>query len=325
MSVPLIYAHFNDGYTFRNSIAIIKQICPQANLTFTKTNISIVKTNKTDDILVMMDIKTSELIQYEMNTYDDHDKPIDEFNIGVDMGELLRIAKNIGKKDGMIMYCNAGDNNLYIKVISNNTRGGSGSSFMMATFFLERESFSMLQYSRDESNPNAKPAASEFAKMCTGMATIKCSYVVARGYAKGISFTAMLPGKVPGQHTQWGICSSTEPLTDGIKLTNKVDENELLSGFIFTRPDKDEGSKSQLLFNREGEHTENTSSRLKIEKNSETDKIQIRLPIIKALSKLNNLSTSPVKLYMDKKMPLKILSKIGSYGELIIFAKNAVC
>lgn len=333
MSDILVLAHFNDGYTFRNTIAIIKQICPSANLSFTKTGISIIKSNKSEDILVMMEIKTSELAQYEMNVFDDNDNPVEQFDVGIDMGELLKITKNIGKKDGMIMYCKSGDNKLYINIVGNNTRISSGQSFyFMTTFFMERESFSKIEHSRDESNPNAKPSAAEFAKMCTGMTTIKCSYVIATGYPKGITFTGMLPGKIAVQHTKWGICSTSsdgDSNSGGSGGGPKIDQNQVLSNFIFDTgtPSVESTSdvKSQLIIKPFGDIPIKTDvPKLKIEKNDDSNRIQIRLGVIKALSKLNNLSISPIKLYMDKKMPLKIVSKIGSYGQLTVLAKNAV-
>lgn len=49
-------------------------------------------------------------------------------------------------------------------------------------------------------------------------------------------------------------------------------------------------------------------------------RIEVKLSTIKALSKLNNLSTNgTIKMYMEAELPLKIVSNIGTYGRLIIY------
>jgi len=53
------------------------------------------------------------------------------------------------------------------------------------------------------------------------------------------------------------------------------------------------------------------------------DEINIRTNTIKAMTKLGNLShNDSIKIYMEKELPMKIITNIGSYGKLTIYIRN---
>ncbi len=230
-----------------------------------------------------------------------YNSPEPEVIVGVTIANLRRNTKPIGKKDSLRIYMLPGDPLLYIQPISINVKTFTRNN----TNFIKPQMIPLCrltpgEYERSEDDPNCTIPVVDFCRMCTAMNSISCSHVIIRGYPRGIVFEGMMEGNIAGRIDKFGIVENRALSTDS--------SSSFLDGFNLDHVKIPKGEGPRLV----------------IESNEPEDKIKVRIATIKALSKLNNLSTQGgiIKIYMEPEAPLKLICNIGSYGRLAIYLRD---
>lgn len=305
---PIIYVEFSDGYSIRNLIEYLKSTNVHGNFVFTEDGISYSQPDADNTILNEISIPRCNLPMYIYNSTEPY------LAIGVTISNLRKITKSIGKKDTVQMYILPNNPMLCIRIISVNTKALNRGNMN----YLKPQSLDLVfydlkdAYSRSDDNPNCSIPIMDFCRMCAAMYSIQCSYVTVRGFPRGAIFEGMIEGGITGRIDKFGIC---EPLKD------KSPSQDPISSPDFS-------SLSSLLDNISLDKIKlpstNKIPKLVVQSSEEEVRIRISMSTIKALSKINNLSTSSgiVKLYMEPDRPLKLVCNIGMYGKLTIYLRD---
>jgi hypothetical protein len=296
----VIFAEFSDGYTLRNMIEYLKSTNVHGNFYFTREKILYSRADANNTVLNDISILGCNLTYYIYNSNEPH------IPVGVTISNLRKITKSIGKKDSVRLFMRYGDPHLYIQILSVNAKALSRSNVnMIKPQAIEQEIYDVDGYARSEENPNCTIPVMDFCRMCAAMNSIQCSYVIIRGRPRGAIFEGIIDSGLMSRRDEFGICKKSVGSTipdlaplmedlsmDKIKVPTKIPK-------IVPLNDVEE---------------------------DEEDDVQIRVKIstIKALSKINNLSTAAgiVKLYLERDLPAKLICNIGTYGKLIIYLRN---
>jgi len=296
---PIVLAHFTEAYTFRSTAELLRNVCTVANFIFSPDKIKVAKSGSDNSALTIWEINTNELTKYEYNAYDDDGQQLKEFSAGFNTSELNNKTKIIGKKDGMFLYITPGSNQFTVQIISGKTRPNANYVPIIEEPVQEYE---IPEYIRKESDPNIRIPATDFAKMCSNMVSTKCTMVKFIGYPNGVKCIGLLSSQQTGRVDHFGTCSYVDTQTKG-------NLDELFQSLSF-----------------DNINVESKPSGIKIVLKSQEDLNSITVktaPLIKAMSRFNNLSVSGVvKLYIQEKKPLKIHINIGTYGGLTIFLRD---
>lgn len=292
-------AEFSDGYSFRNMFEYLRITNIKGNFRFSRDLICYEQADASMTIVNQIEISTCELTCYQFNSQ------TDEIVIGINISDMRNITKTIGKKDSVRIYKQADDPILYIQIITQSTRGSMGHnvSVIRPITDVEITMYEMPEYRVSEKYPNCTIPMTEFTRTCTSMSTFRCSYVTIIGLPKGAIFKTLTEGTISGKYQEFGIC-------DGYTTTPSPQSyGQADIDFAATmRLSLPTGPPPKLVVKSE---------------NKPVAIIKIKMAIIKALSKLNNLSTSgTIKMYMESDNPLKLVCRIGTYGILRIFIRT---
>lgn len=274
-------AQFNEGYHFRNLIEYLKRTNVNGNFIFTQDAIRYSSDGFREILLNMVEIQASELADYEY-----HGKT-EMIVMGVNLVDMRNITKSISKKDGVRLSKKPNDNKLYLEIISNSAKGVTPHANLN---IIQPQKIAYKNY--DVSGltakfPNCIIAAVTFTKMCTSMAGLKPSYVIASGFPKGVKFEAITESSRILRVEQFGT----------------VPENS--------------GRKAQLT-------QDGGSQRIELVDNPEVPKIKVSTDIIQSLGKLNNIShQNTLKIFIENDDTLRICSPVSSsLGTLDIYIRN---
>jgi hypothetical protein len=296
----IIFVEFSDGYSLRNMIEYLKSTNTHGNFYFTPEKILYSRSDANNTVLNDITILGCNLTYYIYNSTEPH------IPVGVTISNLRKITKSIGKKDSVRLFMRQGDPTLYIQILSVNAKALSRSNVNMITPQpIEQEIYDVDGYTRSEETPNCTIPVMDFCRMCAAMNSIQCSYVIIRGRPRGAIFEGIMDGRTIGRRDEFGICKKTagsaipdltplmEDLSmDKIKVPNKIPK-------IVPLNDVEEDDEDEV-------------------------QIRVKISTIKALSKINNLSTAAgiVRLYLERDLPAKLICNIGSYGKLIIYLRD---
>lgn len=205
---------------------------------------------------------------------------------GANMNNIRPITRSIGKKDSARLFMQKGDSRLYIQIISQNAKALSRENVnVIVSQNVEPEGYDLEEYVRSVDRPNCSVPCHDFTKMCGAMNSLKCSYVTARGFENGMTFIGMIEGNIFGRVDRFGECGSS--LTD-LPL-----------------------------------HSISVPTSSSSPSNSQQPIIRISISIVKALSKINNLtSNGNIRMYFEQDRPLKLVCNVGTYGQLNIYLKE---
>ena len=308
--VPILFAEFNDAYSFRNLIEYLKNTNIAGNFVFSPENITYSRSDAGNTILNEIVISKSDLTYYVYNA------PVPEVIIGITISNLRKITKPIGKKDSIRLYMLPNDPLLYIQIVSINTKALSrnNANFVRPQGNIERLLYDVTGYVRGDDNPNCTIPIMDFCRMCTAMNSISCSFVTIRGLSRGAIFEAMTDGSISGRIDKFGIID--EAPSSSSKYPSGSSDLSLIDSFL-----------SNLQIREDKIKVSNVKApKLVIQPPIDTTetRIKVRISTIKALSKINNLSppTGTIKLYMEPDLPLKLICKIGTYGTLTIYLRD---
>lgn len=248
---------------------------------------------KKDSIMYMQgDANSSILNEIIINTSSlkyEFESANESIDVGINIQDIRTLTKNINKRDGMILI--KPPNEDYLDVIHIDSKNQVNQSCGKVRLqYREQAEYELPVYSNDENNPNFSIPASEFCRKCNNISSVKCDTILINCYPKGARFDAFIHGGVVEKYEPFGSC-------------------DIKSGFIDTaRLSGDSGDKFV---------------RLVVKTNDPVPIVKVRTVTVKALSKLNNLSTNgTIRFYMEPNNPIKIISPISSYGILRIYIKN---
>lgn len=280
-------AEFSDGYSFRNMIEYLRVTNAQGNFRFDEDGIKYEQSDATQTILNQI-----EIFKYELTKYEFYSRT-DQVIVGVNISDVRSITKTIGKKDAVRLYKKSNDPMLYIQIIHNSRGADRTNVSVVRPRQVDLDQYDLPEYQRDEKHPNFTLPASDFSRACTAISSVKCDMVLIHGFSGGAQFDAMMEGGIVRRFERLGNCDDCV-LTQG-------------------RPDQSGSSGNN----------ERQSRRLKLIIKNERPTIKVRTSTIKALSKLNNLSSNgTVKFYMEQVNPLKLVCRIGTYGTLRVFIRS---
>lgn len=301
---PLLFAEFSDGYSFRNLIEYLKNTNIAGNFIFTPERITYSRSDANNTILNEIVILKSNLTYYVYNA------PSTEVIIGVTISNLRKITKPIGKKDSIRLYMLQGDPLLYIQIVSINTKALSrnNANFVRPQGGIDHLLYDVGDYTRSDENPNCTIPIMDFCRMCTAMNSISCTFVTIRGLPRGAIFEAMTDGSISGRIDKFGIIDNPPPPPSISSDLSNIDSvvSNLQSATIKMPTVK----TPRLVIQTAADLAETC--------------IKVKIATIKALSKINNLSTPTgiIKLYMEPDRPLKLVCNIGNYGRLVIYLRD---
>src|SRR5579885_374396 len=200
-------AEFYDGYSFRNLIGYLRGTNCKGSFSFSNNLIRYVQDDPSHTLLNQIEIQTYELTHYEFNSKSE------EILMGVNIADVWCIAKTIRKKDVVRLYKKWDDLNLYIQIISNNNRscGWDNVSIIRPINDLVLTVYEMPGYGWDEKQPNFTVPSTDFSRICTALASIKCDFIEIHGFPQGATFKSMTKGDIVGRVETLGNCDLTAP------------------------------------------------------------------------------------------------------------------
>jgi hypothetical protein len=308
----LWYAEFNDGYSLRNLIEYLKSTNISGVLHFCPDKIKYCRADVDQTILNEVVIYASDLPEYIYRAKEP------SIAVGVTISNLRKITKSIGKKDGLCLYMNQGDPRLHILPISANSKSSTGNNVnSILPQQIKDQEYEVTGYLNSEDKPNCTIPISDFCRMCTGMWTISCSYVTIKVYPKGVCFEGLTEGGVITTQSKFGTTTMTNTTKECIStlLSNVEIPDDVLEQQL------DDHMDDQM----EQEHEQQEPTIQIREDIQQQLKVKVKISLIKALSKINNLSSSAgvIKIYMEPDLPLKMICSIGTYGKLTIYLQEA--
>lgn len=285
----IFFIDFHDGYAFRQIMEFLKLTVMSVPMYFSEQGISILQGNGDGSLVVSINIKGHELLTYHFNK-ELANIPVTEENkhpyhlVCFNVSKFRDTIKSTARKEGIRMYQYAGDSIVHIQVYGGNKNGEGGTS-------IETQNHNPIHYElsgfeQSIYQPNCKSPLSEFCNACGQFNKVKSTkYTNFTCYKKGVKVTAWSETGVISMFKKWGECEDTK-------------ENIL----------KVPGGPTI--------HTSDMSN----EKNKNSFNVKIPIEIIKALSKLSNLTNNGIiRVYCEADKIIRFMVSISYYAELVIY------
>jgi len=279
------FATFIDGSSFRNMIEYIRLPSIDGVFRFTKHKVLYEQGDKDNNILNVIELKTYELTDYDFQSQSE------EVIVGVNLSEMRNICRNVGKKDHLDLYKLPGEpKSLYIRIRSQSEKGSESNVYVIPITTTDYTIYTLPTYDREKNDPTCTIYQSDFSKLCKSLAVIKCTHTMVHGFKKGIIFKGILSSGAIGSVKEFGKC--TNETTTNLKSIVPSIPGTILKA---SKP----------------------APRLNIGEIGEIERFRIDISIIKYLQKINALSpTGTIKVYIEKKLPLKMVCNIGTFGKM---------
>lgn len=334
LSHTLFLVHIMDGYSFRNTIGIIKSETDYATMVLSPKSIEISFINTSKCAIHKIILNTPELTMYRYNIRDTEGTILPEYPIAFETNEMFNTTKGIGRRDGIRLYWLAGDNKINVQPIKTSTKdpGRAGALFV---------NILNMEYTRYDvsgsygNEPNVRVQAKDFADLCSQANTLKCSTLEIVGHNSAVTFKGILPNNTMASINRF--VSQTEvPKT--IATPSNMDEiDNIIDHLHITDTPVSNNSEGGTAFGKRGIASStgddpvifgrfNTSSGLSLNVMKSEDLMTVRVPIatVKALSKIHNISPAGtlLRFYFAEGKPTKVESPIGTYGAYTICLRN---
>ena len=302
----LFLVHIMDGYSFRNTIGIVKSETDYATMVLSPKSIEISFINTTKCAIHKIVLNTAELTMYRYNLRDSEGKLLPEYPIAFETNELFNTTKGIGRRDGIRLYWLAGNNKINVQPIKTSTKDpGRAGALFVNILNMEYTRYDVSGSYNPE--PNVRVQAKDFADLCSQASTLKCGILEVVGQNSAVTFKAMLPNNTMASINRF--VSQTEVSEEMDSSNNQDDIDCLLENLRFS------------------ETPSSAPSGLSLNIMSKEDLMTVKVPIgtVKALSKIHNISPSGtlLRFYFSEAKPTKLESPIGTYGLYTICLRNA--
>jgi hypothetical protein len=299
----LFLVHIMDGYSFRNTIGIIKSETENATMVLSPEGIEISFMNTSKCAIHNIKLNKKEFTSYSYNIRDEKGDLVDSYPIAFETNEMFNTTKGIGRRDGIRIYWLPGDNKINIQPIKMTAKDpGRAGALFVKILTIEHLRYDVAGTYPVE--PNVRVQAKDFSDICSQANTLKCAYLEIIGHANGVTFKGILSNQTVAYINSF--VSQTE-------VNNKPNDNR--------------SSQQDLdMILRNIKHEENTLSGLNLNIIKSEDLMTVKIPIstVKALSKIHNISPTGtlLRFFFSEGKPTKIESPIGTYGLYIICLKN---
>jgi hypothetical protein len=285
----IFFIDFHDGYAFRQIMEFLKLTVMTVPIYFSEQGINILQGNGDGSLVVNINIKGHELLTYHFNK-DLVNIPVSEKNehpyhlICFNVSKFRDTIKSTARKEGIRMYQYAGESIVHIQVYGGNKNGEGGTSIETQThnpIHYELSGFTQSIY-----QPNCKSPLSEFCNACGQFNKVKSTkYTNFTCYNKGVKVTAWSETGVISMFKKWGECD------DNADATFKVPGGPTI-------------------------RSSDTSNKIK----AKSHNVKIPIEIIKALSKLSNLTNNGIiRIYCETDNLIRFMVSISYYAELVIY------
>lgn len=285
----VFYIDFHDGYAFRQIMEFLKLTVTSIPMYFSENGISILQGNGDGSLVVNINIKGHELLTYYFNKDLANIQPnpdnADAFHlVCFNVSKFRDTIKSTARKEGIRIFQYAGDSIVHIQVYGGNKNGEGGTSIETQTYTPIH--YEMSGFEQSVNLPNCKSPLSEFCNSCGQFGKVKSTkYTNFICYDKGVKVTACSETGVISMFKKWGDCPTDMKMP------------------------KHHSNKPQL-----GQ----VSSRKK-----EVYNVRIPIEIIKALSKLSNLTNNGImRTYCETNNIIRFMVSISYYAELTIYYKS---
>lgn len=293
-----------DGYSFRNTIQIIKSETDYATMVLSPSTIEISFINTSKCAIHKIVLYTAELTMYRYNIRDDNGNLVSECPIAFETSEFFNTTKGIGRRDAIRLYWLKGDNKIHVQPIKSSTKDPGKASAL----FVNIRNMEHIRYdvgTAYELEPNVRVQAKDFADLCTQANTLRCNSLEIIGQSSGVIFKGLLPTNDMASINRFVSHTDIPKQSSSIKNIDEIDH---------------------IIHNLQSTETSMGSS-LSLNVVKSEDLMTIRIPIstVKALSKIHNISPpgTLLRFYFAEKRPSKMESPIGTYGLYTICLRNA--
>lgn len=292
----VFYIDFHDGYAFRQIMEFLKLTVTSVPMYFSENGISILQGNGDRSLVVSITIKGHELLTYYFNSElanvpvkKDSTDPEEKacHVVCFNVSKFRDTIKSTARKEGIRIFQYSGDPTVHIQVYGGNKNGEGGTS-------IETQSYSHISYDlsgfeQSVLSPNCKSPLSEFCNSCGHFGKVKSTkYTNFTCYRSGVKVTACSETGVISMFKKWGECDdeSDHPFRTG------------------------GGSRLKLM---------DSSDKPKIVHN-----VKIPIEIVKALSKLSNLTNNGIiRIYCEEDKIIRFMVSVSYYAELVIYWKES--
>lgn len=167
-------AEFFDGYSFKNLIDFLRRINTTAIFEFHPNRIECFHYDtEARNILTHIVIKGKELYQYQLKLGNEEEK----LRMGINLRDLQRFIKGIGKKDSLILYKKAGDHFIYIQISNAINKNSQGNFSMFRPCKAESVLIDIPRYRTNQNCPHVILSSANLAQICSSMNVLKSSLV----------------------------------------------------------------------------------------------------------------------------------------------------
>lgn len=305
-SQPLFLIHIMDGYSFRNTIGIIKSETEYATAVLSEKEIEISFMNSSKCAVHKISLNTQEFTMYRYNVRDQAGNLLPEYPIAFETNEMFNTTKSIGRRDGIRLYWLQGDNRINVQPIKTTTKDpGRAGALFVKILTMEHVRYDTGTYSPE---PNVRVQSKDFADLCSQANTLKCTSLDIVGHSNAVTFRGILANQTVASVSRF--VSQTETPKAPRSATN-IDEIDNLIG--------------QLRFGDAPQANSVTSGlSLNIVKSEDLMTVKVPISTVKALSKIHNISPSGtlLRFYFAESKPTKLESPIGTYGSYTIYLRN---
>lgn len=280
----VFYIDFHDGYAFRQIMEFLKLTVTSVPMYFTENGISILQGNGDGSLVVSITIKGHELLTYYFNPElaNFPSKEDESYHIVCfNVSKFRDTIKSTARKEGIRIFQYAGDPTVHIQVYGGNKNGEGGTS-------IETQSYSRMHYDlsgfeQSALVPNCKSPLSEFCNSCGHFGKVKSTkYTNFTCYKSGVKVTACSETGVISMFKKWGECDDDS-----------------------SHPFRTNGPRLKVMDSQ---------------KNQIVHNVKIPIDIVKALSKLSNLTNNGIiRIYCEEDKIIRFMVSVSYYAELVIY------
>jgi len=289
----VFYIDFHDGYAFRQIMEFLKLTVTSVPMYFTENGISILQGNGDGSLVVSIAIKGHELLTYYFNSElanypkkpDDKSDSESYHIVCFNVSKFRDTIKSTARKEGIRIFQYSGDPTVHIQVYGGNKNGEGGTSIETQTY--SPLNYDLTGFEQSVLAPNCKSPLSEFCNSCGHFGKVKSTkYTNFTCYNAGVKVTACSETGVISMFKKWGECE---------------DDGE--------HPFRTSGVRLKLG---------DTSTKSKV-----THNVKIPIDIVKALSKLSNLTNNGIiRIYCEEDKIIRFMVSVSYYAELVIYWKE---
>jgi len=301
-TLPLFLLHIMDGYSFRNTIGIIKSETEYATALLSEKSIEISFMNSSKCAVHKILLNTQEFTMYRYNIRDSGGNLIPQFPIAFETNEMFNTTKSIGRRDGIRLYLLPGDNKINVQPIKTTTKDpGRAGALFVKILTMEHIRYDTGVYNVD---PNVRVQTKDFADLCSQANTLKCTSLDILGHPNAVTFRGILANQTVASVSRF-VSQTDVPKTQ--KSLANMDEIDNLLGQL-----------------RIVDIPQTSGINLNIVKSEDLLTIKVPIATVKALSKIHNISPSGtlLRFYFSEGKPTKLESPIGTYGSYSIYLRN---